>query len=358
MSGKKVFVAMSGGVDSSVVALLLKQQGYDVTGITMQIWPQEEDDSKACCSLSAVEDARRVAWHLDIPHYVMNFRDEFEAKVIRYFCEEYQQGRTPNPCIACNKYIKFDSLLDKALAMGADFIATGHYARVIPDPDGDYSLVKGLDPGKDQSYVLYNLTQRQLSYTMFPLGDYNKGKTREMAREAGLPVANKPESQEICFVPSGKYSDFVERYVGRVNRSGDFCLTDGKKISAHGGIHRYTIGQRKGLGVALGHPVYVTGIDPASRTVWLGENQDLFKRVLIAGDVSYISGYPFNEPVPVTAKIRYTAPATAAIATSLADGTLMVEFEQAQRAITPGQAVVIYEEDRVLGGGTIMTVID
>ncbi|MGE5405364.1 MAG: tRNA 2-thiouridine(34) synthase MnmA [Candidatus Saccharibacteria bacterium] len=358
MSGKRVFVAMSGGVDSSVVALLLKEQGYDVTGITMQIWPQEEDDSKACCSLSAVNDARRVAWHLDIPHYVMNFRDEFEAKVIRYFCDEYQQGRTPNPCIACNKYIKFDSLLDKALAMGADLIATGHYARVIPGSDGEYSLVKGLDPGKDQSYVLYNLTQRQLSHTMFPLGEYNKSMTREMAREARLPVADKPESQEICFVPSGKYSEFVEQYVGQVDRSGEFRSTGGQKISSHGGIHRYTIGQRKGLGVALGHPVYVTGIDPATRTVFLGENEDLFKRVLIARDVNYISGHPFTEPMPVTAKIRYAAPAASAVATSLADGSLKVEFEQAQRAITPGQAVVVYDGDRVLGGGTIVQVLD
>jgi tRNA-specific 2-thiouridylase len=355
--GSKVFVAMSGGVDSSVAALMLKQQGYDVIGVTMQIWPQEENNSKACCSLDAVSDARRVAWHINIPHYVMNFRDEFKEKVIDYFCREYIQGRTPNPCIACNRYIKFESLLRKAMAMGADYIATGHYARIARDADGRYILLTGLDNTKDQSYALYQMNQTQLEHTLFPLGCYTKKQIRNIAREAGLPVSEKAESQEICFVPKAGYAKFIESHLGIKNTdeqtAGIFRYSSGESIGTHQGIHRYTIGQRKGLGLAMGHPVYVTKIDPESQTVWIGKNEELYQNSLIAENVHYISGEPFKNTERVTVKIRYLAPKVNATAYPLNCNKLKINLENAQRAITPGQAVVLYRGEQVVGGGTI-----
>ncbi len=352
----KVIVAMSGGVDSSVAALLLKEQGYDVTGITMQIWQSDEPVTGACCSLDAVADARQVAWKLGIPHYVFNFRDEFKSKVIDYFCDEYLKGRTPNPCIACNRYLKFDSLLNKAIAMEADYIATGHYARImINESTGSYMLFNGIDNSKDQSYALYALTQYQLEHTLFPLGSHTKEMVRKIAEEAGLPVSNKPESQDLCFVASGRYGEFVENY-GVKTRTGTFRQTSGKSLGSHKGIHHYTIGQRKGLGLALGHPAYVTAIDPETDTVWIGENQELFHNSLIAENVHYISGIPFEKPREVSAKIRYSAKRVPAVATPLEENRMQVDFKDPQRAITPGQAVVLYDGDQVLGGGTIYSV--
>lgn len=350
---KTVIVAMSGGVDSSVAALLLKNQGYKVIGVTMQIWPQSDDKSRACCSLEAVNDARRVAWKLDIPHYVMNFRDEFEQKVIQEFCDEYLKGRTPNPCISCNRAIKFESLLQKARALEADYIATGHYVRTKYDQSsGKWQLKTGLDPTKDQSYALFHMTQEQLAHTLFPLGQYHKTAIREMAKEAGLLVADKADSQEICFVEDS-YADFLESYKGITSSGGDIIDAAGKKLGRHRGTYRYTIGQSKGLGIALGYPVYVTAIDPATQTIRVGTNDELFHTSLLADRYTFVSGEAVRAATTVTVKIRYNAPKVPATITPLDEELIQVDFAQAQRAITPGQAVVLYDNDVVLGGGTI-----
>ncbi|ADY56571.1 tRNA (5-methylaminomethyl-2-thiouridylate)-methyltransferase [Syntrophobotulus glycolicus DSM 8271] len=349
----KVFVAMSGGVDSSVAALLLKREGYDVVGVTMQIWPQPEDKEKACCSLDAVNDARRVAWKLGIPHYVLNFRDDFEEKVIRYFCREYLAGRTPNPCIACNRYLKFDLFLQKALAMGADYISTGHYARIRRNEQTErYELRKGLDQTKDQSYALYNLQQDQLQHTLFPLGTYKKEETRKLAQEGGLPVAFKKDSQEICFVDHS-HAQFIEEYLQSPLTPGKFVDADGSVVGIHQGIYRYTIGQHKGLGLAMGYPVYVTKIEPESNTVRVGKMEELFQDALLAEDLNFVSGEGPTGPMKVQVKIRYNAQAVPAVIHPRAEGKMKVVFEIPQKSITPGQAVVFYDHDIVLGGGTI-----
>ncbi len=345
---------MSGGVDSSVAALLLKQQGYEVIGITMQIWQGAEDHSKACCSLEAVSDARQVAWQLDIPHYVFNFREEFKTKVIDYFCQEYLIGRTPNPCVACNRHLKFESLLQKAIAMDADYIATGHYARIFSDASSSQlRLCTGLDNSKDQSYALYAMTQYQLAHTLFPLGTYSKQQTRILAEEAGLAVSTKAESQDLCFVSNGRYGEFVDKHLNLDKKSGLFRSASGECLGPHQGIHHYTVGQRKGLGLALGYPAYVTAIDPDTSTVWVGDNQALFQSSLIAEEVHYISGTPCHGPMYIKAKIRYSSPRVPALVTPLDSNRMRVDFDTPQRAITPGQAIVFYEGDQVLGGGTI-----
>jgi tRNA-specific 2-thiouridylase len=350
----KAFVAMSGGVDSSVAALLLKERGFEVIGITMQIWTQSGESAGKCCALDEVNDAKRVARDLDIPHYVLNFRTQFIDKVIEPFCAEYLAGRTPNPCIACNRFIKFDLLLSKALAMGADYLATGHYARAVYNRTEDrFSLLTGVDIGKDQSYVLYNLTQQQLRHLLFPLGEMNKDQVRETARKMGLAVAGKAESQEICFVEDGDYGGFVEQYTSIKPVLGFIKDMQGNIIGKHSGIHKYTIGQRKGLGIAQGKPVYINKIDAETNTIWIGDNSDLWAETLFAYDVNYVYGRPFDQPQELQVKIRYASPAMPATVTSLPDNRIRIDFHKPQRAITPGQAAVFYRGEELLGGGTI-----
>jgi len=349
---KKVIAAMSGGVDSAVAALLLKKEGYEVIGVTMQIWPQSEDNARACCSLEAVNDAQRVAWKLNIPHYVMNFRQEFEDKVIKEFCDEYIAGRTPNPCITCNKLIKFESLLQKARALEADYIATGHYVRREFDSVTNKWILKtGIDDTKDQSYALYHMTQDQLEATLFPLGAYRKTEIRAIAREEGLIVAEKAESQEICFV-EGSYGDFLENYRKITASPGDIIDSGGKKLGEHRGIYRYTIGQHKGLGLAIGYPVYVTKINPLNNTVQVGSKEELLHLSLVGDNYSFISGNVPSASLKIKVKIRYNAPKVPAVIDIQGD-EVKVTFEEPQRAITPGQAVVFYQDDMVLGGATI-----
>jgi tRNA-specific 2-thiouridylase len=352
---KKVVVAMSGGVDSSLAAALLVEQGYEVIGITMQIWPSDQVDEKAggCCSLSAVEDARRVACQLGIPFYVLNFRSQFEEKVINYFCDEYLGGRTPNPCIACNRYIKFELLLDRAMGLGADYIATGHYASIKYDEEKErYLLIKAKDKSKDQTYALFNLTQDQLSHTIFPLGGYEKTETRKLAGERGLRVATKPDSQEICFVQDD-YESFLRERIPDVVEPGPFLDTAGNRIGTHKGIPFYTIGQRKGLGLALGKPAYVVDIDVKNNAVIIGNDDEVYGSGLIARDLNFIPFARLEKPLRVKAKIRYSAPEAEAEISLIRDDAVKVLFEKPQRAITPGQAVVFYDGNIVVGGGTI-----
>ena len=358
MGKKTVVVGMSGGVDSSVAAYLLKEQGYDVIGVTMQIWQEEDsctvEENGGCCGLSAVEDARRVAQKLDIPYYVMNFRKEFQKQVIDYFTREYLEGRTPNPCIACNRYVKWESLLKRSLEIGADYIATGHYARVEQLPNGRYAIRNSVTAKKDQTYALYNLTQEQLARTLMPVGAYTKDEIRKIAEKAGLPVAHKKDSQEICFVPDNDYAGFIKNSTGKTIPKGNFVLADGKVIGEHQGIIHYTIGQRKGLNLSMGHPVFVTKIRPDSNEVVIGENEDLFVNTLICDRVNFMAMEGLEEEVRLKAKIRYNHPGAECVISPVEDGKVRVTFDQPQRAITPGQAVVFYQGEYVAGGGIIL----
>jgi tRNA-specific 2-thiouridylase len=353
--GQRVMVAMSGGVDSAVAALLLQGDGYEVIGATMQVWPRQQGE-RGCCGLPAIEDARRIAWQLGIPHYVLDLREEFEDRVIDYFCREYHAGRTPNPCIACNRYLKFGSMLQKARDLGASYLSTGHYARIRRNEDDSYMLCTAIDTSKDQTYALYQMTQSQLEHVLFPLGDYRKQDVRQIARQAGLPVAEKAESQEICFVSGQNYAGFVAERTGYTGSEGLLRHVSGDILGRHRGICCYTVGQRKGLGISSDHPLYVTRIDPETNTIWVGAERDLYQGSLVACDVNYISGAPFVQRRPVTAKIRYKAPHVEAIAATAGEDRLRVDFRVPQKAITPGQAVVLYDGDMVLGGGTIIEV--
>ncbi|WP_373898535.1 tRNA 2-thiouridine(34) synthase MnmA [Haloimpatiens sp. FM7315] len=356
---KKVVIGMSGGVDSSVAAYLLKKQGYEVTGIMMRLAPdvkEYEECETSCCSLSAVDDARKVADTLEIPFYVMNFKEEFNNDVIKYFVSEYMKGRTPNPCIACNKHIKFDSFLRKSKAIGADYVATGHYARI--EKVGDrYLLKKAADTKKDQSYVLYGLTQEQLAHTLMPCSKYSKEEIREIALKIGLKVYNKKDSQEICFIPDNDHGKFIEKYTGEKLKEGNFVDKNGNVLGRHKGIVYYTIGQRKGLNLALGRPVFVVDINPYSNEVVIGDEKDIFKTELIASKLNFIPFDNLNEEMEVEAKIRYSSKPCKAKIIPLEKGKVKVEFEEKQRAITRGQSVVFYKGDLVIGGGIIEKIL-
>lgn len=347
---------MSGGVDSSVTAALLKAEGHDVIGVTLNVWPdlpnmpeiQRED---ACCALGAVEDARRVADRLDIPYYVLNFRDVFEDRVIKDFVRTYANGMTPNPCIRCNQFIKFDALLVKARQLGADFVATGHYARIEHGPTN--RLRKAADPDKDQSYVLYVMTQERLGAALMPLGASTKAATRDMATAFGLSVANKPESQDICFVPFKRYTEFIELYAPEVLQPGPIVNGQGEVLGEHRGVALHTIGQRRGLGVATGAPVFVTNIQPETNTVVVGPPEALLRGSCVLDEVNWIDDNRPDQPIRAMARARYRAAEVPCSVSPGEDGRLEVQFDTPQRAITPGQALVLYDGEYVMGGGTI-----
>ena len=368
MSTDTIAVAMSGGVDSSTVAAMLRTEGHSVIGLTMQLWNQRrlsghegmpESVQGRCCSLDDVYDARRVAQQIGIPYYVVNHEERFERDVVRPFVEEYLSGRTPIPCSLCNNHLKFDQLLIVAQQIGAERVATGHYARVAyDDARGRWLLKRPADHSKDQTYFLFGLTQEQLSRTLFPLGDMIKPEVRELARKHGLALAEKPDSQEICFVPGGDYKRFIDAYLSEQGQSlpdtaGDLVTTSGEVIGEHTGIHNFTVGQRKGLGVATGSPLYVIQISGANKQVIVGGDENLYSRTLRAKRVNLISVADLTDPMRVTVKIRHRhEPAAAVIERTSAD-EILVTFDEPQRAITPGQAAVFYDGDVVVGGGWI-----
>lgn len=346
---------MSGGVDSSLAALLMKEKGYECIGCTMKLYENEDagiEKTKTCCSLDDVEDARNVACLLDMPFYVFNFTERFRMQVIDRFVQSYEEGRTPNPCIDCNRYMKFDKLYERAKLMGCEYIVTGHYARIEKE-DGKFFLKKALDETKDQTYVLYTLTQDQLAHTMFPLGDLTKRTVRNIAEKNGFINANKPDSQDICFVPDGDYASVIEKYTGRICMPGNFVDTEGNIMGRHKGIIHYTLGQRKGLGIAAGKPVYVCEIRPQTREVVLGNPEDLMSRDVYVSDFNWISGNAPGGMIRCTVKVRYRQSEQPAVL-SVEGDIVHIVFDQPQRAITPGQAAVVYDGDVVLGGGTII----
>lgn len=353
---EKILVAMSGGVDSSVAARLLCEAGYTCIGCTMRLYDNEDagvSAGKTCCSLDDVEDARSVAHRLGMPYYVFNFTDDFRKTVMERFTQAYLCGQTPNPCIDCNRYMKFDRLYARALLLGCDGIATGHYAR-IRQKNGIYQLCKAKDPSKDQSYVLYHLTQEQLAHTLFPLGDYCKSDTRRIAEAGGFLNADKPDSQDICFVPDGDYAAFITRFTGQEPSPGDFVDQTGKRVGTHRGIIHYTVGQHRHLGLVADGKRYVCAIRPAENAVVVGEEKALYSRRVAVSDVNWISGQAPAGAIACKVKIRYRQPEQPATVTPRADGGADILFEQPQRAVTPGQSAVFYDGDQVLGGGTIL----
>ncbi len=360
MEHNKVLVAMSGGVDSSAAALMLRRDGYECTGATMRLYDNEmiSVDANTCCSLDDVEDARSVARRLGIPFYVFNFKQDFEKHVICDFISCYEAGLTPNPCIECNRHLKFDRFLHRALELGCDYIATGHYAQIrFDETSGRYLLCRAADRSKDQTYVLYTLTQEQLAHTLFPLGALTKHEVRALAEENGFVNAHKHDSQDICFVPDGDYVAFMKRYTGKDYPSGDYLDLNGNVVGKHSGAVCYTLGQRKGLGIALGAPVYVCGKDMQKNTVTVGPNEALFSRALRADGWNWFPFAELTEPLRVTAKARYSQIEQPATVYPEENGWARVEFDTPQRALTPGQAVVLYDQDFVVGGGVIREVL-
>jgi tRNA-specific 2-thiouridylase len=345
---------MSGGVDSSVAAALLVEQGYDVVGVTMRLWtetrPEEFSGHQQCCSVEDIDDARRVAGQLGIRHYVMNFEEQFRTHVVDNFVAEYAAGRTPNPCVRCNEHIKYRALFDRLPALEAQYIATGHYARVIHDSSG-HRLLRARDTAKDQSYVLYMLQQEQLGQLLLPIGELTKGEVRAHARRLGLEVADKPDSVEICFVPGNDYRAFVEQRTTAV--PGELRDAEGAVIAQHSGVTGYTIGQRKGLGIAVGEPRYVTAIDPVRNIVTVGSEEDLFAETVEIAEMRWTGGAAPLPGAPLEAKARYKAEPAAATLISAEGAHAVVRFAKRQRALTPGQAIALYCGDEVLGGGTI-----
>ncbi len=358
MKKEKVVVGLSGGVDSSVAAYLLKEQGYDVVGITIQFLREEEkkavDKKGGCCGLSVIDDARRVAHMLDIPFYVVHYEDTFQEKVIDYFVDEYYKGKTPNPCIVCNRKIKWTSLLEHALQIGAQYIATGHYASIVKLDNGRYSLKKSVTALKDQTYALYNLTQKQLSHTLMPVGAYTKDEIRKIAEQIHIEIANKPDSQDICFIPDKDYAKFLKDITGEESQSGNFIDLEGNILGQHKGIIHYTVGQRKGLGLSLGRPVFVIEIRPGTNEVVLGSNEDVYGDTLYADTLNFMPFKELENPIRVTGKIRYAHQAAPCTIQMVNEQVLKCTFDTPQRAITPGQAVVFYDQDLLVGGGTII----
>lgn len=354
MSRGTVIVGLSGGVDSSVAAFLLKEQGYEVIGVTM-INFREQSLSPGICDASEkiFRDAERVADYLGIPHVTVDFCREFEEQVIKHFVGEYLNGRTPNPCVVCNRFIKWEAMLSKCRELGGDYLATGHYARIRRLQNGRYAVMRSVSAEKDQTYALYSLTQEQLSRTLMPVGDFPKEEVRKIAERAGIPVANKPDSMEICFIPDKDYAGFIERRCGELPK-GNYVNTEGKILGQHQGIVHYTIGQRKGLGLAMGHPVFVTEIRPKTNEVVIGESEELFSSALLCNQLNAMGVKELETGMEVMAKIRYNHRGAPAILERAGEDELICRFQEPQRAITPGQAVVFYQGDAVAGGGTIV----
>ncbi len=346
--GNNVIVGMSGGVDSSVAAYLLKEQGYNVTGVTMQIWDGE--------SVQPAVDAAKVAKELGIPHMVIDFREDFKKYVIDYFIEEYTCGRTPNPCVVCNRYVKWEALLSKITTLGADYIATGHYARIKELDNGRLAVSNSVNQAKDQTYALYNLTQAQLAKTIMPVGEYSKDEIRAIAEKIGITVANKPDSMEICFIPDNDYAGYIKENSGYETVPGNFVDIHGNVVGKHKGIIHYTVGQRKGLGLAMGYPVFVVAIRPETNEVVIGENKDVFRTSLYARKVNFMGMEPAHkeQEFQAKAKIRYSHEGAACTVRMIEDDLMECIFDEPQRAITPGQSVVLYKDDYVLGGGVII----
>jgi len=361
-NNKRVVVAMSGGVDSAVAAGLLKEQGYEVIGISLKLWDYDEPDrkptSKTCCSFEDISDARQVCDRIGIPFYAFNYKKHFEENVVQRFVKSYHTGTTPNPCILCNQYVKFDRLMDEAMKLKANFLATGHYARLQRKKDGTVSLLKGNDPAKDQSYVLFSLTQETLQKVLFPVGDFHKNEIRDLARKYGMPIADKHESQDICFIPNNDYAKFIERnYPAEHLRPGNFVDVSGNVLGTHEGIHAYTVGQRRGLGVSFSERLYVTRIDPQKNEVELGIKEETLREGCVAGRVNFVSQIP-SSPLELGVKIRYQKDEIPALVEYLPEEKrVRVVFKEKRGGVTPGQAAVFYSGDELIGGGWIEKVL-